>query len=72
MDQEVEAVLEKIRLLRTRKGMSILELANRSNVSHSYVYYVETKKKVPTLTVLCRMAKALDVRMKDLFEDEPS
>ena len=67
MDKEVEEVLENIRKLRVDKGISILDLANEAEVSHSYIYYIETKKKVPTLTVLNKIAKALGVKMKDLF-----
>jgi len=67
VDTEVEAVLENIRLTRVKKGISIIDLANAANVSHSYIYYIETKKKVPTLTVLNQLAKALNVEMKDFF-----
>lgn len=67
MDQEVVSVLEKIRLTRVQKGISIIDLANAANVSHSYIYYIESKQKVPTLTVLNQIAKALNVDMKDFF-----
>jgi XRE family transcriptional regulator of biofilm formation len=67
MYKEVSAVLDRIRALRMEKGLSILDLANRAEISHSYLYYIESQKKVPTLTVLCRLAKALSVEMKDFF-----
>jgi len=67
VDQEVVSVLEKIRLTRVQKGISIIDLANAANVSHSYIYYIESKQKVPTLTVLNQIAKALNVDMKDFF-----
>jgi XRE family transcriptional regulator of biofilm formation len=67
MDNEIAAVLDKIREIRIKKGFSILNLANRADISHSYLYYIETKRKVPTLTVLHRLAKALSIEMKDFF-----
>jgi len=67
VETEVEAVLEKIRLIRTSKGISIIELANRAEIAHSYLYYIESKKKIPTLGVLFKLAKALEINIKDLF-----
>ncbi|MDR1179919.1 MAG: helix-turn-helix domain-containing protein [Spirochaetales bacterium] len=67
MHREISAVLDRIRALRIEKGLSILDLANKADISHSYLYYIESKRKVPTLTVLCRIAKALSVEMKDFF-----
>lgn len=67
MDTEVEQVLENIRLMRVSKHLSIIELANRAEISNSYVYYMECKRKVPTLTVLNKIAKAMNVEMKDFF-----
>jgi transcriptional regulator with XRE-family HTH domain len=68
IDPEVIAVLEKIRLIRTQKGISIIDLASAAEITNSYVFYIESKRKVPTLTVLNRIAKALGVQMKDFFE----
>jgi transcriptional regulator with XRE-family HTH domain len=68
IDTEVWKILEKVRLTRIEKGFSILDLATRAEISHSYVFYLESKKKVPTLTVLNRIAKALGVPMKFFFE----
>jgi transcriptional regulator with XRE-family HTH domain len=67
MDKEVAEVLENVRRLRVEKEISILDLATSAEISHSYLFYIESKKKVPTLTVLNRLAKALGVEMKDFF-----
>ena len=67
MDKEVEAVLDKIRQKRIEKGFSILKLANAAEISHSYLYYIETKQKIPTIEILNRIAKALSLDMKDFF-----
>ena len=68
VDKEVEAVLDRLRKLRTERQISIIELAAEAEISHSYLFYLESKRKVPTLTVLNRLAKALGVSMKDFFE----
>ena len=67
MDKEVEAVLDMIRAKRIEKGFSILKLANAAEISHSYLYYIETKQKVPTLETLNKIAKALSLPMRDFF-----
>jgi CRP-like cAMP-binding protein/transcriptional regulator with XRE-family HTH domain len=66
-DLRVADVLERIRLLRIAKKISVETLATGANVSRSYIYYIETKKKIPTLTVLVRIADALDVTVEELF-----
>lgn len=66
-DTRVADVIEKIRHLRVLKKISIEELATRANLSRSYIYYIESKKKIPTLTVLFRLADAMDADIEDLF-----
>ncbi len=67
MDKEVEAVLDKIRQKRIEKGLSILKLANAAEISHSHLYYIETKQKIPTLETLSKLAHALSMDLKDFF-----
>jgi len=67
MDDAVAKVLERIRMFRQEKGLSILELANRAELSHSYVYYLESKQKIPSLTTLYKLAVAMDINMRDFF-----
>jgi transcriptional regulator with XRE-family HTH domain len=68
MDKEVSIVLENIRRMRVEREISIINLASDAGISHSYLFYIETQKKVPTLTVLNKLAKALGVRMEDFFK----
>jgi transcriptional regulator with XRE-family HTH domain len=68
VDKEIAHVLDSIRKLRLEKELSILELANEADISHSYLFYIESKRKVPTLTVLNKLAKAMGVPMKRFFE----
>lgn len=68
MDKDVVKVLERLRQLRLERNLSLLELATRANISHSYLYYLESRKKVPSLTVLFRLATALEVPIRQFFE----
>lgn len=66
---EVLAVLDRIRNLRIKKELTILDLSLRSGVARSYLFYIEHKKKIPTLIVLDKLAKALDISMRDFFSN---
>ena len=70
MDNEIKFVLEKIHKIRCDKGISIIELSLRSGLSHSHIFYIESKKKVPTLTTLIKIAKGLEVDLVDLFSHD--
>jgi CRP/FNR family transcriptional regulator, anaerobic regulatory protein len=67
-DTRVADVIDRIRYLRITKKISIEELATRANLSRSYIYYIETKKKNPTLTVLFQLADAMDADIEDFFD----
>ena len=64
---EVLAVLDRIRNLRMKKELTILDLSLRSGVARSYLFYIEHKKKIPTLVVLDKLAKAMGISMRDFF-----
>jgi transcriptional regulator with XRE-family HTH domain len=55
--------------LREERGLSQRELAAKAKVTGAYVAMLETeKKKNPSLTILRRLAKALDVPATELLE----
>ncbi|MCK9168947.1 MAG: helix-turn-helix domain-containing protein [Treponema sp.] len=66
-DARIADTIERIRFLRISKNISIEELATRAKVSRSYIYYIETKQKIPTLTILFRLADAMGVNIEDFF-----
>jgi transcriptional regulator with XRE-family HTH domain len=45
------------------------DLAERSELSATYVGFVERGDNVPTLSVIIQIAKALGVRQSDLLHD---
>lgn len=60
-----------IRELRERKGLSQEQLARKSGVSASHIGYIENGERQATIDVLCRIALALNVDIKDLFKFVP-
>ena len=66
---EVLAVLDRIRNFRMKKELTILDLSLRSGVARSYLFYIEHKKKIPTLVVLDKLAKAMGISMRDFFSN---
>ena len=68
MEKETRNVLTKIREIRMEKKISLLNLANAVGISHSHLYYIESKKVVPSIDIIVKISKALDYSLKDLFD----
>ncbi len=68
MDKEVEQIVDNIRKIRNEKNISIIQLSNDSGISRSHLFYIESKKSVPSLNTLAKLAKAMKVSMKDFFD----
>ena len=62
-----EAVGNRIRKLRTDKGMTQEELAFRLGSSAAYLSNIENGIKKPSLTKLTDIARQLDVTLNDLI-----
>ena len=58
-----------VRRIRVSKGISQERLAFDANVDRSYLGGLERGEHNPTVDVLERVAKVLDVLIRDLFED---
>ncbi len=59
---------EKIKFLRTEKGLSVNEFSRLSNVSKSYISNIERGvQKNPSLIVLNKLAKTLGVPLDELI-----
>ena len=67
MDKEVEAVIDKIRAIRKQKKISILKLSVESGISRSHLFYIESKKTIPSLETLAKIAHAMNLQLKDFF-----
>ena len=67
MEKETEKILEKIRLKRVQKKVSLLNLATEVGISHSHLYYIESKRVIPSIDVLVKISKALKINIKELL-----
>lgn len=56
-----------IKQKRIEKNLTQEQLANLSGVSKSYIGDLERGEKEPTISVLCKIANALDVDIKELY-----
>jgi transcriptional regulator with XRE-family HTH domain len=54
--------------LRREKGLSQEELADRAQIHQTYLSGVERGRRNPTITVLQRIAEALEADITDLVE----
>jgi len=62
---------KKIKNLRKKKGLTLQELSQRSGVSPGYISMLERGfKKSPTLDVLKKLAKGLEVNLSELIGEE--
>ena len=67
MEKETEKIIDELRKTRIEKRISLLKLANDAGISHSHLYYIESKKVIPSMDVMMRLIKALGIKPKDMF-----
>lgn len=63
-------VASNLRRLRQQRGYSLETLARLSGVSRAMLGQIETGKSAPTITLLWKVATALDVAISELIESE--
>jgi len=63
-------VIDNIKRIRKKKGISQEKLAEACNTATSYIGLMEIYKNVPKLSTIERIAKALDVDPLVFFHDE--
>lgn len=59
---------QKVKQIRTQLSLTQEELAFKVGVDRSYMGFVERGEKNPTLSTLMKIAQALKIPLKDLFE----
>ena len=63
-----EKILNKIRYYRIKKGMTLTDLAVKTNLSKGYLSHLETGgRKNPSLKTMFKIANALNKEISDLF-----
>jgi transcriptional regulator with XRE-family HTH domain len=68
MEPETEKMLESLRKTRISQKISLLNLANMVEISHSHLYYIESKRVIPSIDVIIKLAKALNINLIKLLE----
>jgi quercetin dioxygenase-like cupin family protein/DNA-binding Xre family transcriptional regulator len=63
---------QKLRALRLRRSMGLLQLGQRTGLSAALLSKIENCKLVPTIPTLLRIALALDVTLDHFFRNEQS
>lgn len=63
-------VIILLKEIREEKQISLEQLSKLSGISKSHLNYIERQEKEPTLTILIKIAKALNIDIKDLYEVE--
>lgn len=56
-----------LREVRKRKNVSLEQLSKMTGISTSHLNYIERQVKEPSISMLCRIAIALKVDIKELY-----
>lgn len=59
----------RIKELRKQKGLSQEKLANMADIDRTYLPTIEKGERNVSIEVVERLAKALEVKIKDLFDE---
>jgi transcriptional regulator with XRE-family HTH domain len=62
---------EKIRRYRVERNLNLTDLARSTGFSKALISRIEHNLVSPPIATLYRISQALNVRMKDFFEEEP-
>lgn len=62
----------KIKTLRSSKNMSLEELAEKANLTLEQLSTIEESEVLPSTSPLVKIARALDVRLSTILDDENS
>jgi transcriptional regulator with XRE-family HTH domain len=66
---QLKYIIEKMREIRIKNGVSQMDLSLRSNISQSFIANLEKGKKQPSVLTLIRIAEALNVNPQDFFPE---
>ena len=68
-DEIADIVSRNLKRLRTNRNLSLEALANASGVSRGMLSQIELGRSVPTISLLWKVARALDVPFSALTSD---
>ena len=61
---------KRISFFREQKVMTVNKLANKAGISQSYLRSIELEEKNPTVEFLSYICEALDISLKEFFDDD--
>jgi len=64
-----DTIAKQLRLKRLQAGLTIEDLADTAGISVSFLAYLETNKKKPSLATIAKIAKALNISISELFDE---
>jgi transcriptional regulator with XRE-family HTH domain len=70
LEEIVSSIGPKLRELRTQRGLSLQQLAERADVSAAAIHKIERNGMVPTITTLLKLAGALNRPVAYFVEEE--
>ena len=69
INEQLQYIIDKIKVIRIKNGVSQMELSLSSNLSQSFIANLEKGKKQPSVLTLIRIAKALKVNPREFFPE---
>lgn len=63
-------IARQLRLRRLQAGLTIEDLADAAGISVSFLAYLETNKKKPSLATVAKVAEALSIPVAELFNEK--
>lgn len=63
-------VAERLKQVRHERGIKLIDLAKKVNMSHSYLSEIEQGKKIPSFKKLALICTALGITLSDFFSTE--
>jgi len=69
MEPETEQILKNIRKIRRKKKISVLKLSLEIGIAHSHLYYIESKRSIPSIDLVVKIAKALNIQFSELLKN---
>lgn len=58
---------KKIQKLRKQADMTQEQLAERVRLSTKYIQFIENGNRIPSLKTIYRIARALDIKVQEIF-----
>lgn len=69
MDRVIQAIGQRVKDLRSQRGLTLEEVAERSGCTPGFLSQIERNKAVPSISMLYAIAEALGTKVSDFFPE---